>query len=178
MTKVFGSMAVSLDGFIAAKNGDLSWLNSSMKAGEDYGLEKTLKRTGAYIIGANTYKEMLKSGVPMGSSETLTYVVTHQKDLKPNKYTEIYQGDLKLLVKKIKAQIDKDIWVFGGGDLLTQFIELDLLDELGIAVMPVMLGDGVRLFGNLKDWKKLSLTDCKFFKSGIVLLNYTFPKSE
>ncbi|WP_256870604.1 dihydrofolate reductase family protein [Paenarthrobacter nitroguajacolicus] len=51
-------MAASLDGYIASENGDLSWLNDAMAKDEDYGFEATERRTGAYIMGANTFREV------------------------------------------------------------------------------------------------------------------------
>jgi dihydrofolate reductase len=59
MSNVFTSIAVSLDGFIASKTGDQSWLNNAMAKGEDYGFEESMKRTGIFIMGANTYREMI-----------------------------------------------------------------------------------------------------------------------
>ena len=60
MSKIFTSIAVSLDGYIASKSGDQTWLNHSMAKGEDYGFEESMKRTGIFVMGANTYKEMLQ----------------------------------------------------------------------------------------------------------------------
>ena len=171
MSKIFTSIAVSLDGYIASKSGDLSWLNNSMVQGEDYGFDETMKRTGIFIMGARTYKEMLKSGMAGGKERT--YVVTNAKDLKKGSQTQFYEGDLKVLAEKVKSETGKDIYIWGGGNLITQFIELDLLDELMIAIIPVLLGDGVSLFGKFSQLKKLRLLECKKFeKSGIVLLKY------
>ena len=66
MSRVFGGMAASLDGYIASENGDLSWLNDAMAKDEDYGFEATERRTGAYIMGANTFREVatMGGGVP------------------------------------------------------------------------------------------------------------------
>jgi dihydrofolate reductase len=172
MGKVFAGMAASLDGFVAVESGDLSWLNQAMAPGEDYGFEETMKRTGAYIIGANTYREMVKSGMAGGDAGN-TYVVTHQKTIAgAGKGVNLYDGDLRELVAKIKNETDKDICLFGGGNLLTQFLNLDLVDELGIAIIPILLGEGIPFFGKLNEWKRLTLFECKQFKSGIVALNY------
>lgn len=175
MGKIFTSMAVSLDGFIASKTGDASWLNNAMARGEDYGFEETMKRTGIFIMGANTYREMLKAG--MGGKDSLPiYVVTRDKDLKKGTQTHLYTGDLKALAEKVKSETDNDIYIWGGGHLITQFIDLDLLDELIMAIIPVVLGDGVPLFGKLNQSRKLELAECKAFeKSGIVSLKYKFP---
>lgn len=94
MGKVIASMAMSLDGYIAKKNGDTAWLNNAMSPEEDYGFEDFMKKIGAYILGANTYREITKSGVTGGDNEIPTYVVTHQKDLKAGRNTYLYSGDL------------------------------------------------------------------------------------
>lgn len=173
MGTVFGGMAVSLDGYIQSESGDLSWLNDAMAKDEDYGFEATEHRTGAYVIGANTYREMARTGGGDGSAVP-TYVVTHDETMAAGRNTELFSGDLNELVARIKASIpdDKDICVFGGGQLVTQFIELGLLDELGLAVVPVILGDGVPFFGRISRWQKLELKECRSYPSGIALLNY------
>jgi dihydrofolate reductase len=172
MNKVFGGMAASLDGYIASKDGDMSWLNNSMAKGEDYGFAETIKRTGIYIIGANTYRGMLGSGMAGGKDMTPTYVITHDQDLKKGSQTQLYSGDLTTLAKKAKSETDKDICIFGGGNILTQFIELNLVDEITISIVPVLLGDGTPFFGKMHVFKKLKLSECKEYKSGIVTLTY------
>jgi dihydrofolate reductase len=101
-------------------------------------------------------------------------VVTHDETLATSGKTQLFSGDLGDLVGRIKSSIpaDKDICVFGGGQLMTEFIELGLLDELGVAVVPVILGGGVPFFGRISRWSKLELLECRPFPSGIVLLTY------
>ena len=100
-------------------------------------------------------------------------VITKEKDLKNGPKTQFYSGDLKELAYKVKSETDKDIYIWGGGNVITQFIDLNLLDELIIAVIPVLPGDGVSLFGKFSKLKKVTLNECKKFeKSGIVLLKY------
>lgn len=171
---MFFSMAVSLDGYIASKDGDMAWLNNSMSRNEDCGFSETMKRTGAYIMRANTYRESVSSGMG-GGDTTKSYVVTHdaQSD-KTSKSVEFYSGDLSELVKKAKGETDKDICLFEGADIINQFIDEDLVDELGIAVVPVLLGDGVPLHRKLKAFKKLKPVECKKFDSGIVIVKYEF----
>jgi dihydrofolate reductase len=179
MGKLIASMAMSLDGYIAKKNGDASWLNNAMSPDEDYGFADFMSKIGAYIIGANTYREITKSGVTGGDNEVPTYVVSHQKDLKPGKNTYAYSGDLTELIKKIKTETEKDIWLFGGGDLTTQCINLNLVDELAIAIVPVLIGGDVPFFGNVVEQKNLILLESKTFeKSGMVSLTYGFKKAK
>jgi dihydrofolate reductase len=175
MATVFAGTAASLDGFIQSASGDLSWLNDAMAPGEDYGVAETAARTGAYVIGANTYREMGRSaggGVP-------TYVVTHDAALARDRDVRPYAGDLAQLIDTVRSEIDpgKDICVFGGGQLVTQLLELGLIDELGVAVIPVVLGNGVPFFGAMASSTKLELMECRPFPSGIVLLNYRLVRS-
>jgi dihydrofolate reductase len=170
MTTVFAGMAASLDGRIRSTSGDLSWLNDAMAPGEDYGFAQTEARTGAYVIGANTYREMGRaagSGVP-------TYVVTHDAALAGGRNVRPYTGDLAQVMDTVRAEIDptKDICVFGGGQLVTQLLDLGLVDELSLAVIPVVLGSGVPFFGTMASSTKLELMECRPFPSGIVLLDY------
>lgn len=172
MGVIFGGMAASLDGYIASENGDLSWLNDAMAKDEDYGFEATTRRTGAYVMGANTYREV--AGMGGASSAVPSYVVTHDSSLATKGNTQLFSGDLIDLVARIRSSIpdDRDICVFGGGQLVTEFIELGLLDELTVSIIPVILGSGIPFFGTISRWRKLQLSECRSFPSGIVLLQY------
>jgi dihydrofolate reductase len=170
MTTVFAGVAASLDGFIQSTSGDLSWLNDAMAPGEDYGFAATEARTGAYVIGATTYREMGRSP----GSRVPTYVVTHDAGLATGRNVRPFAGDLAQLIATVRAEIDpgRDICVFGGGQLVTQLLDLGLVDELGLAVIPVVLGSGVPFFGPMASSTKLELIECRPFPSGIVLLDY------
>ena len=176
MGVVFAGMAASLDGYIRSESGDLSWLNDAMAQGEDYGFEETERRTGAYVIGANTYREVAGMG-GMGSAVP-SYVVTHDDSLPAKGNTQRYAGDLEALLARIRSEIpeDKDICVFGGGRLVTELLDLGLLDELTVSVIPVVLGAGLPFFGRLERQRRLALVECRPFPSGIVLLTYRLPR--
>ena len=172
-------MAMSLDGYIARKTGDNGWLNNAMSPNEEYGFAELMSKIGAYILGANTYREIAKSGMTGRDNEVPTYVVSHQEDLKTGKNTYLYSGDLTELIKKIKAETEKDIWLFGGGDLTTQWINLNLVDELAIAIVPVLIGGDVPFFGTVVEQKNLILLESKTYeKSGMVALTYGFKKAK
>jgi dihydrofolate reductase len=88
MGKIIASMAMSLDGYIAKKNGDSAWLNNAMSPDEDYGFVDLMSKIGVYIIGANTYREITKSGVAGGDDKVPTYLVSHQKNPNLDKNTQ------------------------------------------------------------------------------------------
>jgi dihydrofolate reductase len=175
VTTVFAGMAASLDGFIRSASGDLAWLDDAMAPGEDYGFAETEARTAAYVIGATTYREMGRSaggGLP-------TYVVTHDTALATGRNVRPYAGGLTELIDTVRAEVDpgKDICVLGGGQLVTQLLDLGLVDELGLSVIPVLLGRGVPFFGAMASSTRLELMESRVFPSGIVLLNYRIVRS-
>lgn len=172
MGKIFVNMAASLDGYIASADGNMAWLNNSMDKNEDYGFAQIMTRTCAYILGANTYREAMKYA--NSDDKTKTYVVTNDKHLKKaGENVEFFSGDLSKLAGQVKSDNSKDVWLYGGANLIHQFINLGLVDEISISVIPVLLGDGIRFFGKSDGCKKLKLNEVKNFKSGIVILNYS-----
>jgi dihydrofolate reductase len=103
-----------------------------------------------------------------------TWVVTHDASLAGGRNVRAWAGDLAQLIDTVRAGTDpgKDICVFGGGQLVTQLLERGLIDELGLAVVPVVLGGGVPFFGTMASRTELELVECRPFPSGIVLLDY------
>lgn len=172
---IFGGVAASLDGYIASATGDLAWLNDALAHDEDYGFAETMQRTGAYVMGANTYRVIGGMG-GSGGGDTPTYVLTHAADLaRPRAHVHFYSGDVRALAATLRSTVTKDICVFGGGQVLAQFLQHDLLDELSLAIIPVLLGGGVPLSPGLPRPARLRLAACVPFPSGIVSLRYDRP---
>lgn len=167
---IFASIAASLDGDIASTDGDLAWLNDSMRRDEDYGFAETMKRTGAYVMGAKTHRE--SAGMGGGTSGPPTFVLTHADPGEAPSGVTFMSGDIRAALGAAQSATDRDVSIFGGGDVLTQAIAADALDELSVAIVPVLLGGGTRLFGSLDRTARLRLTECRSFDSGIVALRY------
>ena len=167
---IFASIATSIDGYIASTSGDLAWLNDSMRRDEDYGFAEMMKRTGAYVMGANTHRE--SAGMGGGKSGPPTYVLTHADPGEAPSGVTFMSGDVREALEAAQSATDRDVSVFGGGDVITQAIAADALDELSVAVVPVLLDDDTRLFGPLDQTARLRLAECRSFDSCIVLLRY------
>ena len=167
---IFASIAASLDGYIASTDGDLAWLNDSMRRGEDYGFAETMKRTGAYVMGAKTHRE--SAGMGGGASGPPTFVLTHADPSEAPSGVTFMSGDIREALEAAQATTDRDVSIFGGGDVLSQAIAADALDELSVAIVPVLLGGGTPLVGPLDRAARLRLTECRSFDSGIVALRY------
>lgn len=125
MRKISLFIAISLDGYIAKPNNDLSFLKIVEKEGEDYGYAKFTSAIDTLIVGRKTYDYVLKE---IGSShydngERDIYVITRTP--KPNKgRVTFYTGDIAELVKKLKSENGKDIYCDGGAEVINELLKL------------------------------------------------------
>jgi dihydrofolate reductase len=164
--KVILSLAVSLDGYIEGPNGEYDWCFTD----RDYGMGNFLKRIDAVFVGRKTYEMMLGAKGAPGFGKIKVYVFSKTLDEVANGKT-LLKGDIERLVKGIKEEPGKDIWLFGGAGLTTSLMNLNLVDEISLAVHPIILGGGKPLFNNIKN-RTLHLTDSKIFPNGLVSLTY------
>ena len=164
-------IAMSLDGYIAKQDDDISFLSEVEKEGEDYGFSTFMESVDTIIVGRKTYDKILSMGIewPYGSREV--YALTRSS--KPDSGTlHFYSGDVSDLIFKLKSQEGKHIYCDGGAETVHQLLLEDLLDEMIISVIPVLLGDGISLFkGGLQE-KKLRLISTDSFEKGLVQLHY------
>jgi dihydrofolate reductase len=170
MRKVILGVAVSLDGFIEGPAGEYDWCFTD----QDYGLSHFLKRVDTTFLGRKTYELTLTMGDNGGSgfSKLKKYIFsTTLNEVKEG--ARLIKGDIKTEVEKIKNEKGKDIWLFGGAGLTTSLMNLGLVDELSLAVHPILLGSGKPLFSNIKARINLTLVDTKTFSTGLVSLTYT-----
>ena len=167
----------SLDGFIARKDNSVSWLDakgSVYEAGVSISAEDAaifVKAIDCYVLGSRTYEHALELGWPYG--DTPTVVATGRKLPPIRKSVEFYSGDLKALLDEKLAPRYRNIWLVGGAMLSQRFLELGLVDEIRLVIAPVLLGDGLRLFGDSLTEKKWDLTNVIAYKNGFVELTYT-----
>ena len=169
MRKVILGVAVSLDGFIEGPNGEYDWCFTD----QDYGLSDFFNRIDTVFIGRKTYEMMLAMGNNNGGGfpKLKKYIFSTTLDNVKDGATLI-KSDIKIEVEKIKKEMGKDIWLFGGAGLTTSLINLGLVDELSLAVHPILLGGGKPLFNNIKDRIKLKLVASKTYSTGLVSLTY------
>lgn len=141
-------VASSLDGYIATEDHDLSWL-LSMPGGDDEANPYTafIKDVGAVAMGASTYEWILRHEEGPWPYEQPSWVFTH-RDLPRReggdlRFTDAPVTDVHAEMRAAAA--GKNIWLVGGGELVGQFLDADLLDEIIVSVTPVLLGRGAPL---------------------------------
>jgi dihydrofolate reductase len=164
----------SLDGFIAKHDNSVSWLDSSgdvyRKGVSEESPEEVIKTIDCFVLGSRTYEHALQLGWPYGNTPTV--VVTHRELPSTRKSVEFYSGDLRRLVDEMLAPRYGNIWLVGGAMLCQSFLRLGLVDEIRLSIAPILLGDGLPLFGNSSTEKRWHLKDVVAYKTGIVELCY------
>ncbi len=175
MRKVILSVAVSLDSFIEGPNGEYDWCFTD----QDYGMTDFMQRVDTVFMGRKSYDLILKmndTGIE-GFSKLKNYVFSTSLE-KVNEGAVLLKDNIKAEVEQIKNEKGKDIWLFGGAGLTASLINLGLVDELSLAVHPILLGQGTPLFRDIPKRIMLKLIDSKNYSTGLVTLTYLFEKQE
>jgi dihydrofolate reductase len=169
MRKIILGLAVSLDSFIEGPGGEYDWCFTD----QDYGLKELLSRVDAVFMGRKSYEltmTMDDIGIE-GFSELKNYVFSTTLENVAGGATLI-KNNIKTEVERIKNQAGKDIWLFGGAGLTSSLINLGLVDELSLAVHPILLGQGTPLFRDIRNRIRLELAGSKTYSTGLISLTY------
>lgn len=173
-------MAVSLDGFIARKDGRVDWLETSDEFADgetmDPGfVEAFLKTIDCYVMGSRTYETALNfeaKGLGWSYGDKPTFVLTSRDLPKTRDTVEFYSGDLAQFVNKRLRRTFQTIWFVGGGVVSGECLRLGLADEVRYSIVPTLIGDGIPFFDKLDRDVALHLADVKAYKNGVVELCY------
>lgn len=166
-------IASSLDGYIADEDGGVSWLeefDDSYEEGIDGGSYASFfNDVDCLVMGSTTY-EHIRSFGDWPYDRKPTYVVTGRELPTEHEYVELYDGEISALGGALRSSYDH-IWLVGGAELAQAFLRANILDELRLSLIPVLLGDGISLFGPSEP-HDLHLKDVTAYASGIVELWY------
>lgn len=164
-------IACSLDGYIAKPNDDLSFLALVQKEGEDYGYGEFIQTVDTVILGRRTYDWVMTQVSVFPHADKQTFVIT--RNARPAiGNTTFYSGDLRDLVLQLKKEPGKNIFIDGGAQLVNDLLKYGLIDEFVISVVPVLLGEGTKLFQDGRPEQQLELISTKDFDTGLVQLHY------
>lgn len=166
-------IAMSLDGYIADENGGVAWL-----AGQEPDAEmpdtysEFVQGVDTVLMGWNTYHQVVAELSPDAwpYEELMTYVLTH-RTCDAREGVCFTSEDPASLVRSLRAESGKGIWVCGGANLLRQLMCEDLIDAYYITVVPTLLGGGIRLFGEVPGERRLRLVKTQSY-NGMVDMVY------
>jgi dihydrofolate reductase len=185
MGKIVLFMHTTLDGFVAGPNGEMDWINVDDEIFDFAGNNTDNADTALY--GRVTYQMMESYWPTAGGQPTATkHDIKHStwynsvakvvlsRSLKgqtlPN--TKIISDNLAAEIKKLKQETAKDILIFGSPGAVHSLLAENLIDDFWLFINPVLLGQGIPLFSDIKDRTKLKLMTSHVFASGVVCLHY------
>jgi dihydrofolate reductase len=168
------SVAASLDGFITAADGGVDWIPDD----PEIDFVALFARFDTLVMGRGTYEEALRLGGTeawMGMDAWVCSRTLSAADCPGLTVTD----DAASTVRRLKAEPGKDLWLFGGGILFRSLLDEGLVDGVDVAVVPVLLGDGLPLVPPGTVRPVLRLEDQKTYSaSGIVFLRYEVVRSD
>jgi dihydrofolate reductase len=180
--RVSAFIATSLDGFIARECGELDWLdaaNATVPNGEDCGYADFFSTIDVLVMGRKSFEKVLSFGVwPYG--ETKSVVLSHSAVTFPNDLPKSISSSTEepsALLERLSREGASHIYL-DGGVTIQSFLRLGLVDEITITVIPVLLGQGIPLFGPLEQDVSLNLISSKSYDFGFVQTKYGVSKDQ
>lgn len=148
MRKTILYIAMSLDGFIADRQDGVDWLDSQAPADDaPSSYPNFIQTVDTVLMGRNTYDQVIQVLSPGHWPYTglHTFVLTHRPAVR-QPGVQFVDEDAPHLLARLRAQAGKDIWVCGSAALAQDCIRADCIDQYRITVIPILLGQGIRLF--------------------------------
>ena len=173
MRKICYSVAASLDGYIAGPNGEIDWIPHD----PDVDFAALFSRFDTALMGRKTYDVTRQQG-GIGAFPGLQMYVFSKTLQQADCPGVTVASEVEATMAALRAEEGKDIWLFGGGELFRNLLDLRLVDSVEVAVVPVILGGGLPLLPPPGRLAKLRLTAHRVYeRSGIVLLTYDVDRS-
>jgi dihydrofolate reductase len=168
MRKIRYCVAMSLDGYIAGPNGEADWIviDPEMNFAELWAQFDTS------IMGRRTYEAAMARLGESSMQRIKTIVVSRTLCQADHPKATILSELTRDWLQSLRAQKGKDIWLFGGGELFRLLLEMHEVDTIEVSIVPVLLGDGVKLLPPPAQQTKLTLSSHKIYRSGRVALIY------
>lgn len=167
-------IAMSIDGYIAKEDGDIGWLSIVDSPPEDYGYEDFVKNIDTVIMGRKTYEKVLSFGIEFPHKGRKCYVLSRTKT-GSDKNVE-YFSNIEGLISDLRSRSGKDIFIDGGAEIVNELLRFEIIDEMIISVIPILLGNGIRLFKDNRPESILKLKSVTEYKTGLVKLWYEKEK--
>jgi dihydrofolate reductase len=173
MRRIRYVVAMSLDGYIAGPNGEADWIIMD----PEIDFDDLFAQFDTFLIGRRTFEPMARAK-SAGISGMKTFVVSRTLKQRDHPNVTLLGEGWEKTVSALREEEGKDIWLFGGGLLFRSLLEVGLVDTVGVAIMPVLLGGGIPLLPPPVRRAELRLTAHKVYKTGIVSPEYAVKRPD
>lgn len=163
-------IATSIDGFIADQDGKIDWLHDIPSAkGEDMGYAQFMAASDALVMGRNTFETVLGFDIPWPYEKPVFVLSNNLKKVPEHLQDEvqIVSGSLEEVLAGIHQQGYQQLYI-DGGKCIQSFLAADLIDEMILTTIPVLLGSGLPLFGELEQQLKFDCRESKVYFDSVV----------
>jgi dihydrofolate reductase len=173
MRRVRYRVAASLDGYIAGPDGELDWIVQ----------DPTIDWTSLFadfdtvLLGRRTYELTRQPGAPAWPAGWRVYVFSRTLVAAEHAGVTLVSADAGATVAALRSQPGRDIWLFGGASLFASLLTAEVVDEVEVAIIPVLLGRGIPLVARDAPRSRLTLTRSYASPSGIVSLRYEVQRA-
>jgi len=171
--KIIVYIATSADGYIARPDGDVRWLDRPGSKG-NYGIGAFFKTIDTILWGRKTYAKAIEMGMKASGfgPGIKNYVFSRRPHLSSEGAFEFVNKPVKAFAQRLRSQPGKNIWMMGGGELITAFLDKGEIDEFSIHLIPIFIGEGIPLIQPRHRSIPLKLLSTKAFPDGVVHLHY------
>ena len=166
-------IAASLDGYIAGPGGGIDWLFHD----QDYGYTDFLASVDTVLMGRRSYEASL-AFEPWPYPGMAPWVFTRHPEAFDDPRVTFTARPPADVVARIRKKKGRDLWLLGGGEIVRAFLDAALVDEIVLAIHPIVLGRGIPLFPEGTRRTALRLTGSRAYDSGLVMLTYAVGKGE
>jgi dihydrofolate reductase len=168
MRKVILALGISLDGYIARRDGTFDFLFMP----QDFSMAPFFAAIDTAIMGRKSYEVAKTHGGGSYGPKIATYVMSRTLPPGEREGCTFTSQSPETLVREIRTRKGKDIYLSGGGELARDFLKADLVDEIHLGVVPVLLGEGLPLFPSGFPQRNFTLISNKTFSRGLIELKY------
>jgi dihydrofolate reductase len=175
MTELIYHVATSADHFIADPNGKVDPNTFLFEGDHVPDFLSAIQQYDAVLMGGKTYEWGFQYGLEPGEpgyKGIKHYVFSKTMDFESNEEVELVKSNAIEFIKNLKRAKDQKIWLCGGGQLAGSLLDHQLIDTLILKINPIMIGEGIPLFGTNKKQIALELKNLKSYENGVILPTY------
>jgi len=176
MKKIKLYIAASIDGYIAQNDGDLDWLMKyPVNIETNYGYDDFFESIDTVIMGGHTYRDILNMDFVWPYKNKTTYIITRNPLILKDGVRFISENIIETVLE-LQNKTGKNIWLVGGGEIISLFLSHELIDEMIITTIPVILGSGIPLFPKTSKEIKWITKDFQKYPNNVTQIHYVIER--